>query len=185
MSWEEQLFALFDDLEQQAEGMFHAERDLEIADRGQSEYAAVTLASRLMASLERDLVVNVRGLGAVRGSLQRVCADWVLVSGGVAGTATEWIIRLAAVSYVSGVAERSLPEAAWSPVSKLGLGSALRRIAAGRQECVVHLIDGTSHECRPTRVGGDFVEARTGMGMNTTTLFAFEWIGAVQKRELD
>jgi len=183
MSWEEQLFALFDDLEQQAEGMFQAERDLEIADRGQAEYAAVTLVSRLMASVDRDLVVNVRGLGAVRGILQRVCADWILVSGGVAGTATEWIIRLPAVSHVLGAAERSVPEAAWSPVAKLGLGSALRRIASGRQECVVHLLDGTSHECRPTRVGGDFVEARTGM--NTMTLFAFEAIGAVQKRDVE
>ena len=47
----ERFFALFDDLEQQAESLYAEERDLELADRTRAEYSAVTLASRLMASL--------------------------------------------------------------------------------------------------------------------------------------
>ena len=33
MAWEEQLFALLDDLEQQAEALYDAEREAELADR--------------------------------------------------------------------------------------------------------------------------------------------------------
>ena len=33
MSWEEELFALLDDLEEQAEALYDAERDAELADR--------------------------------------------------------------------------------------------------------------------------------------------------------
>ena len=55
MTWEEQLFSLLDDLEQQAEAAYDAERDVDLADRSRAEYAQVTLASRLMASLEDEL----------------------------------------------------------------------------------------------------------------------------------
>src|SRR5688500_17783971 len=61
MTWEEQLFAYLDDLEQQAEGVFGIERDLEVAERAAAEYAAVTAASRLMASVDRQVTVQVRG----------------------------------------------------------------------------------------------------------------------------
>ena len=65
MSWEEQLFSVLDDLEAQAEALYDAERDLELADRSRSEYARVTLTSRLMASLDAELGLELRGLGRV------------------------------------------------------------------------------------------------------------------------
>jgi hypothetical protein len=177
MTWEEQLFALFDDLEHQAEGMFQVERGQEIADRGQAEYSRVTLGSRLMASLDRDVVVDVVGVGNVGGTLQRVSVEWCLV----AGQGQEWIVRLPAVRQVRGVSERSVPEAAWSPISRLGLGSVLRRIAQERQQCLLHLLDGSRHDVRPERVGVDFVEAT--VGESARALFAFSSIAAVQKRD--
>ena len=42
MAWEEELFALLDDLEQQAEALYDAERDAELADRSRAEYQQVT-----------------------------------------------------------------------------------------------------------------------------------------------
>jgi len=177
MTWEEQLFVLFDDLEQQAEGMFRAERELEVADRSQAEYAQVTLPSRLMASLDREVDLKVVGVGTVTGTLQRVGTGWCLV----AGRGQEWIVRLHAVIQVRGASDRSLPEAAWSPVARLTLGSALRRIAQARQRCVLHLVDGSRHEAHPVRVGADFVEAV--VGENTSALFAFTQLAAVQRRD--
>ena len=69
MPWEEQLFSLLDDLEQQAEALYDSERDVELADRSRAEYAQVTLASRLMASVDEEVGLEVRGVGFVHGEL--------------------------------------------------------------------------------------------------------------------
>ena len=176
MTWEEELFSLLDDLEQQAEAMYAVERDLELADRSRAEYHHVTLASRLMASVGRDVGVDVRGVGALGGTLDRVGTGWCLLS----GAAQDWVVALSAVEAVRGASERSLPEVAWSPVAKLGLGSALRRLAEAGERCVVHLVDGARHEAVLRRVGGDFVEALVGEGPSSrTVLVPFTAIGAV------
>ncbi len=176
MDWDERLFAFLDDLEQQAQALYDADRESELADRARSEYAAVTLVSRLMASVGREVVLDVRGVGAVAGELQRVGPDWCLVH----GAAQDWVVRLAAVKGVEGASDRSVPEIAWSPVSRLGLGSALRRLADTRSECRVHSVDGAVWDACLTRVGTDFVEARVGEGR--VVLLALESLGAVQSR---
>ncbi|CAA9370367.1 hypothetical protein [uncultured Nocardioides sp.] len=176
MTWEEQLFALFDDLEGQAEALYDAEREAEVADRSRAEYQQVTLASRLMASLDREIGLEVTGLGAVRGRLHRVSAEWCLL----AARAQEWIVPLAAISVVRDASPRSVPEVAWSPLTRLGLGSALRRLAEAEERCLVHLDDGSRHEGRFTRVGADFAEAVGDHG--GTLLVAFARLAAVQSR---
>lgn len=177
MAWEDELFALFDDLEQQAEALYDAERDADLADRSRAEYAHVTLASRLMASLDREVAIEVRGVGQVTGTLQRVGADWCLVS----GSGQDWMVRLAALTRVRGASERSVPEVAWSPLAGLGLGSALRRIADARDACLVHLLDGAQHEVLLTRIGRDFVEAAGTDGQ--PLLLPIGQLSAVQRRE--
>src|SRR6185436_16834930 len=67
VGWDERLFDLLDDLEGQAEALYAAERDAELADRSRAEYAGVTLAGRLMASVGRDVLLDVDGTGPVRG----------------------------------------------------------------------------------------------------------------------
>ncbi len=62
-------------------------------------------------------------------------------------------MRLDAVVAVHGASERSVPEVAWSPIARLGLGSALRRLADAGERCVLHLVDGTMHEAVLRRVG--------------------------------
>ena len=176
MSWEEQLFSVLDDLEQQAEALYDAERDLEVADRSRSEYAQVTLASRLMASVDAELVVEVRGVGRIAGNLQRVGTGWCLLH----GARQDWILRMEAITVVHGASARSVPEVAWSPVTRLGLGSALRRLAEAGERCLVQLVDGGRHEVVLTRVGQDFLEATTDGGR--PVLVAFSGLAAVQNR---
>ena len=176
MDWDERLFAFLDDLEQQAEAAYDDERAGELADRSRSEYAGVTLASRLMASLDSEVTLDLLGAGPVNGLLQRVGPDWCLLH----GAAQDWVVRLAAVLAVDGASERSVPEVAWSPVSRLGLGSALRRVADSGQPCRVHATDGSVRDGVLSRVGADFVEARTGDGR--TVLLVTSTLAAVQSR---
>jgi hypothetical protein len=176
MSWEEHLFALFDDLEGQAQALYDAEREAEVADRSRAEYQQVTLASRLMASVGTEVGLQVTGIGTVHGELQRVTAEWCLL----AARGQEWIVPLAAVTVVREASPRSVPEVAWSPLTRLGLGSALRRLAEAGERCLVHLDDGSRHEGRLTRVGADFVEALGDHG--ATLLVGFPRLAAVQSR---
>ncbi|HWM73031.1 MAG TPA: hypothetical protein VNQ53_04785 [Nocardioides sp.] len=176
MSWEDDLFALFDDLEGHAEALYDAERGPELADRSRAEYRRVSLASRLMASVEGDVTLDVLGVGPVAGRLERVADGWCLVS----GAAQDWIVVLAAVGVVHGAADRSVPEMAWSPVARLGLGSALRRLADSGQRCVAHLRDGSTRDGALRRVGADFVELVTGG--DRILLVGFDALAAVQSR---
>ena len=176
VNWEEQLFSVLDDLEQQAEALYDAERDLDLADRGRSEYAQVTLASRLMASLDAELTLELRGVGRVSGILQRVGTGWCLLH----GSGQDWIVRTGSISVVHGASSRSVPEVAWSPVTRLGLGSALRRVADAGERCLVHLVDGGRHDVVLTRVGLDFVEGAAISGR--PVLVPFVAIAAVQSQ---
>ena len=81
---------------------------------------------------------------------------------------------------VHGASDRSVPEVAWSPLHKLGLGSALRRLAESQARCLVHLVDGAQHEAVVRRVGQDFVEIEPPAGARL--LVAFDGITAVQSR---
>jgi hypothetical protein len=176
VDWDQRLFAFLDDLEQQAQALYDADRAGELADRSRSEYAAVTLVSRLMASVGREVTLRLTGVGPVAGRLQRVGPDWCLVH----GAAQDWVVRLAAVSGLEGASQRSVPEVAWSPVSRLGLGSALRRLADKGSACRLHAVDGSVRDARLVRVGSDFVEAVVGEGR--TMLLARDAMAAVQSR---
>lgn len=177
MSWEHELFALFDDLEGQASALWEADREAELADRARTEYATVTLASRLMASRGHDVVLDLPHVGRVAGRLDRVGPEWCLLS----GLGQDWIVPLRSVAGVRGVGERAVPEVAWSPVDRLGLGAALRRLADAEARCLLHLTDGTRHEAYVVRVGADFLEARDAAG--SPLLVPYAGVVAVQSRE--
>jgi hypothetical protein len=177
VDWDEQLFAFLDDLEQQAQALYDAERASELADRSRSEYAAVTLVSRLMASVDEPVTLDLLGVGPVAGVLRRVGPDWCLVH----GAAQDWVVRLAAVRAVEGASKRSVPEVAWSAVSRLGLGSALRRLADTGALCRLHALDASVRDGRITRVGADFVEV--AVGDDRVVLVARETLAAVQSRD--
>lgn len=177
MSWEHELFALFDDLEGQAAAAWEADREAELADRARSEYGAVTLASRLMASRGEEVAVDLPHVGRVHGRLDRVGEGWFLLS----GQGQDWIVASRWVVAVRGASPRSVPEVAWSPVDRLGLRAALRRLADAAACCVVHLADGSRHEAYVARVGADFVEVSDVSG--ALLLMAYDALVAVQSRD--
>jgi len=177
MSWEEELFAYLDDLEGQAGALYAAEREPELADRSRAEYRSVTLASRLMASVDRDVTVELAGVGTVSGRLARVATGWCLLR----GAGQDWVVHLAAVAAVHGGSERAVPEVAWPPVARLGLGAALRRLADSAEPCTLHLVDGHRHDGTLTRVGADFVELAAGEA-GRLVLVGMEHVAAVQSR---
>lgn len=160
MNWDEELFSVLDDLEQQADALYDVERLAEVADRSRSEYGAVTLASRLMASLETEISLELAGIGRVAGLLRRVGTGWLLLESG----RSQWVVATAAIVSVGGLSPRSVPEVAWSPVTRLGLGSALRRLSEAGERCVVHSTDGSRHEGVLGRVGADFAEIELAAG---------------------
>jgi hypothetical protein len=177
MGWEEELFALFDDLEQQAGALAANERAPELADRSRAEYQSVTLASRLMATVGTTVTVGALGIDSITGTLERVADGWMLVAAGQ----HDWVVNLAAVTSVEGTSVRSVPEVAWSPLAALGLGSALRRIAEAGERCLLHLRDGRRHEGRLRRVGQDFCELAEGDDRRIV-LVAFDALTAAQSR---
>ncbi|GAA1924344.1 hypothetical protein [Nocardioides hwasunensis] len=182
MSWEHELFALFDDLEGQAAAAWEADREAEIADRARAEYAAVTLASRLMATRGRDVALDLPHVGRIEGRLARVGEGWCLLS----GSGQDWIVSVRAVAGVRGATERSVPEVAWSPVDRLGLRAALRRLADAEARCLVHLADGRRHEAYVERVGADFLECRTVADAGDpreVVLVPYDGLVAVQSRD--
>ena len=166
MSWEHDLFALLDDLEGQAAAAWEVDREAELADRARTEYGAVTLGSRLMASRGRDVVLDLPHVGRLEGRLARVGEEWCLLD----ATGQDWIVPLRAVTGVRGASERSVPEVAWSPVDRLGLRAALRRLA-----------DGARHEAYVERVGADFLEGRATSGERF--LVPYAGLVAVQSRD--
>ena len=181
MAWEDELFALLDDLESQAEAAYDAEREAELGDRTRAAYATVTLASRLMASVGLPVTLTVVGVGPVAGRLARVSDGWLLLAAAGRGPGQDWIVPWAAVATVQGASSRSVPELAWSPVTRLGLGSALRRLADSGRGCVVHLRDESRHEAVIQRVGRDFVEVTVGDGREV--LVPFDRLAAVSSRD--
>lgn len=155
------LLDLFEDLEQQAEGLHLLERDAEVAERGRAEYAHVDLASRLHASVGLRVSLCVAGLGALEGDLVRVGADWCLLE---VAEDREWVVPMAAVQRARGLSPRSVSEAVRPVVTRLGLGSVLRGIAGSRAPAVTHLRDGSLLRGRLGRVGADFVEVHVAEG---------------------
>jgi hypothetical protein len=172
------LFDLFDDLEGQAEALFLAERDAELADRSRAEYASVSLASRLMASEGQAVTVAVTGVGRLHGQLARVAAGWLLV----AIDADEWLVPLDAVEWAEGLSGRAVPEQAWPAFARLGLGSALRRLADDDVPCVLVTRSGTRHEVVIRRVGADFVETDAARHEPVRIVVPLAAIGGVQRR---
>jgi hypothetical protein len=178
VSWEEELFGYLDDLEGRAAALYDAERAPEIADRGRAEYRSVPLASRLMASLELDVSLELVGIGAVSGRLARVATGWCLLE----GPGQEWVVRLDAVAAARGASDRAVPDVAWPAVARLGLGAALSRLAESGQPCSVHRTDGGRHDGTLVRVGADFVELATGEA-GRIVLVTFGHLAAVQSRD--
>ena len=152
--WEQRLLAVFDDLEQQAEGLALAERDARVADLVRAGYGELELHARLHGAVGADVDLSLGRAGQVRGTVVRVGADWLLLDDG----SHEWLVRSAALQEVRGLPDRALDEAARAVTARLGLGSVLRSLAADAAPVLLHRTGGDVVRARLRRVGADFVE---------------------------
>ncbi len=177
MRWDERLAGLFDDLEQQAEGLALADRDVEVAEALRAEYSQVDLASRLLASVGVSMRLTVAGVGSVDGVLRRAGDGWCLLD----ARPQEWVVRLASVTTLWGLADRGLAAAARPLTARLGLGSVLRGIAEARTEAVLHRVDGSTLRGGLARVGADFVEVvAAGEDQRRVDVVPFDALAAVR-----
>jgi hypothetical protein len=158
----EDLGRLFEDLEQLAEGLHLAERDAELADRSRSEYAEVTFAARLHASVGASVTLAVSGVAALEGTLLRVGEGWCLLR--TALPAREWLVCQHAVTRAVGLSAQAVSAAARPAIGRLTIRSALRGVADARVEVVCHHVDGTEVSGRLARIGADFVEVAAVSG---------------------
>lgn len=153
MTWEHRLLELFDDLEQQAEGLSLVERDADVAGLARAGYAEVDLLSRLHGAVGTSVRLGLRG-GAVGGRVVRAGSDWLLLD----AERTLVMVPLGSVVWLEGLGERTVPEEARGLGAGLGLVAALR--ALSEEGASVVLVDpaGLRQAGVLRRVGRDFVE---------------------------
>jgi hypothetical protein len=164
MSWEQRLFGLFEDLEQQAEGLALVSRDAAVEELARAGYSEVDLGSRLHASVGLTVQLVLKGAGQVRGRLARVGAGWCLMTP-EAGVGQEWVVSLPALVAARGLSARAVPEPARSVVTRLRLGSVLRGLSEEAEPLAVLTVDGEQRRGRILRVGADFLELAPAGGV--------------------
>lgn len=175
MSWETRLLEVFDDLEQQADGLALREREAQLRDLVAGEYGQVTLEARCRASSGREVALLLRGGARVVGRLVRAGGDWVVVREQASGPAT-WVVPLAAVTSVTGLAEAAADASTWQVADRVPLRALLRRISQEQlEECRLHLDDGQVLTGVIARVGADFVELRGGRVLPSAALAGVRW----------
>ncbi len=103
-----------------------AERADEIAERTRAERSAVVLADRFRAHRGHLELVLVDGT-TVCGQVRDAAPTWVLLADGP----REHLIAMAAVASAAGLTDQ-VATAAGQVLSRLGLGQALRAVAADR-----------------------------------------------------
>jgi hypothetical protein len=176
MRWDERLDGLFDDLEQQPEGLALVERDAEVAEQSRAEYAHVDLAGRALASTGRRLLVGLSGVGRLDATLTRAGAGWWLLD----DERQEWLVATAAIASVRGLSGRAVAAEVRPVTSRLGLASALREVAQARGQAVLHGRDGSVVRGVLERVGADFAEVLVGEGHGHLVTLPFPALAAVR-----
>lgn len=193
MSWEQRLLDLFEDLEQQAEGAALVARDAEVAELARAEYAEVDLASRCHASVGHLVELTTAQQVVVRGRLARAGEGWCLVaaqssaqsstqsstqSSRSAADGDEWLVAFSAVVSWRGLAAGAQPEGVRPITARLRLGSVLRPLGEDHASVVLVRSDGVQRRGEVGRVGKDFLELVTDVGVE---LVPFGAVAAVRR----
>jgi hypothetical protein len=168
--WEDTVVGMLDDLEMQAEGLHLAERAVEVDELSVAQYAEVELAARLHASIGGSVRIGMVEGPELHGRLAGAGSDWVLVDD---DRGCAWFAHLQQVAVIRGLDFHSVPDEARPLSARLSLRSILRRLAGGRQRCVLHLVGGRTLHGVLARVGADFVElGQAGAGEPVTVPLA-------------
>lgn len=147
---------LFADLDSQVDSLLDAEMDVEVAERTRIEVSRLRIADRLRTAEGHPIEAHCAGVGPVRGRLDRIGTDWLLLCDPPAG---ETLVPLAAVLAVSGLGRRSAaPGSTGHVAGALGLRHVLRGVARDRSPVRMVLTDGVPLAGTVDRVGFDFLE---------------------------
>jgi hypothetical protein len=152
MRWDD----LFADLEAQASTLERNERSAEVEERVRAESGRLRLQDRFRGNIENAVSLRCAGALTIHGSVRRCGPDWLLIDEDAGGEA---VVALDLVQAVSGLDRLSAPPDSEGEVARrLGIRSALRRVARDRAAVQVHLRDGSVATGTLDRVGSDFVE---------------------------
>ncbi|MGN6415288.1 hypothetical protein [Flexivirga sp.] len=146
--WQE----LFADLEAQLLAEQRRELQAEVADRTRRERAQVTVLDRAARSLG-GVVTVVTGAGAVRGTLDDMGKDWLLLQEQGRHAA---LVPMGAVTAIIGLAARSDDDRGWG--RRFGIGVALRAVARDRAPVAIHDIAGGLATGTIDKVGADHLD---------------------------
>jgi hypothetical protein len=149
-----------EDLEQQAVGLHLRDRDDEVDQLGQAEYAEVDLVARLHGSVDGALRLTLVDGLRIEGLLVSAGADF----GVVEDDHNSWLVRTAAIARAHGLTGRAVSEPARHVLARLRLTSMLRRLADDSLAVRVHLDGGDRLEGVVGRVGRDFFELHVAGG---------------------
>lgn len=147
---------LFDDLEAQIEAYDLAEFEAEVSERARYEVGRLRLVDRLRPAVGHEIGVRCLGAGLLRGRLERVGADWLLLE---EQPGRHGLAACAAITAVSGLGALSaVPGSEGKVRSRLDLRHALRGVTRDRSPVHAVLVDGSVVAGTLDRVGLDFVE---------------------------
>jgi hypothetical protein len=147
--------ALFDDLEAQAAALATAERAAEVDERTRVELGALTVLDRLRGATGTPVVVRLPGDLTLRGTVERVGPDWLLLG---EETGREALVATGQLLGVRGLTRQAAaPDSMTVVESRLTLRHALRGVARDRSAVRIQLTDG-SVDATIDRVGGDFLD---------------------------
>jgi hypothetical protein len=149
-----------EDLEQQAAGLHLRDRDDEVDQLGQAEYAEVDLVARLHGSLDAALRLTLLDGLRVGGRLVAAGTDFAELE----DDHSDWLVRVAAIARAQGLTTRAVSEPARPVLARLRLTSMVRRVAEGGIAVRVHLVGGDRLEGVVGRVGRDFLELTSAGG---------------------
>ncbi|WP_446665410.1 hypothetical protein [Flexivirga sp. B27] len=148
MRWQD----LFADLEAQLLAEQRRELQAEVADRTRRERAEVTVLDRAARSVGSGLTV-VTGAGSIRGTLEDLGKDWLLLQEEGRHAA---LVPLAAVTAIVGLATRSDDDRGLG--RRFGIGVALRGIARDRAPVAIHDVAGGLATGTIDKVGADHLD---------------------------
>ena len=148
MRWQD----LFADLEAQLLADQRRELQAEVADRTRRERADVTVLDRAARSVGNVITV-VTGAGSVRGTLDDLGKDWLLVQEHGRHAA---LVPMASVTALVGLATRSDDDRGMG--RRFGVGVALRAIARDRAAVAIHDVAGGLATGTIDKVGADHLD---------------------------
>jgi hypothetical protein len=147
---------LLSDVEAQAEVMADREQEARADEQARHAWTSTGLIERFEAAQGEQVQIMLGAAGPIRGVVMAVGPDWVLVSDPGAGH--EHLVRLQAVSVVTGLGARAQAAEPSRVLNRLDAAWALRRLARDRSFVRVRTLEGVGYGGVLDRVAADHLD---------------------------